>query len=120
VVVFATQGSIRAALAPQPTMETQLQTIDTVLALTSQDDRVLDSGGGLYLTRLPAYRYFYLNSDVLRLLPPDDLIPEVLAALRNPRVKVVFLEDSLPEPIRDAMREGFAPIPDSFGARVRR
>jgi hypothetical protein len=101
-------------------MDAQLRTINTVVALTSPDDRVFDSGTGLYLTRLPAYRYFYLNTDVLRLRPPEEWTREVLAALQNPRVKVAFAEDFLPGPIVEFVRDRFAPIPECEPARLRR
>jgi len=120
LVLFATVPALRAALGPRESMDAQLRTINTVVALTGPDDRVFDSGTGLYLTRLPAYRYFYLNTDVLRLRPPEEWTREVLAALQDPRVKVAFAEDFLPGPIVEFVRDRFAPIPECEPARLRR
>ena len=119
LVLFATIPGVRAALTPRESMDGQLRTINAVLALTGPDDRVFDSGTGLFLTRLPAYRYFYLNTDVLRLKPAEEWTRDVLPALQNPRVKVAFAEDFLPRPIVDFVRDRFAPIPGGEPARVR-
>jgi hypothetical protein len=119
LVLVATVRPVRAAFEPRQSMDAQLRTIHTVIALTDRDDRVLDVGSGLYLTRLPAYRYFYLNSDVVRLLPEEKLTREVLAALQNPRIKVVLGDSGLPRPIVDFVRAHFAPIQGLEPARLR-
>jgi hypothetical protein len=120
LVLFATVPGVRAALRPRESMEAQLRTINTVVALTGPDDRVFDTGTGLYLTRLPAYRYFFLNTDVLRLKSAEEWTRDVLAALENPRVKVAFADDPLPDPIVEFVRDRFALIPGSEPARLRR
>jgi hypothetical protein len=120
LIVLATVPAIRAALTPQRPIDWQLRTINTVVSVTGPDDRVLDTSQGLYLTRLPAYRYFYLNPDVVRLLPPDQLTEGLLAALQNPRVKVAFADETLPGPVAAFVRDRFALIPYGAPARLRR
>jgi hypothetical protein len=120
LMLFATVPAIRAAVAPQRTIDSQLRTINAVVSVTTPEDRVLDTSQGLYLTRLPAYRYFYLNPDVVRLLEPAELTRGLLAALQNPRVKVAFVDDALPGPVAEFVRESFALIPYGAPARLRR
>jgi hypothetical protein len=87
--------------------------LDKVLSLTGRDDRVFDCWTGLYLTRKPAFRYFYLNTDVQRLFDPAVLEREVLQALRNPDVRLVIADpdcERLPPGIQLYVQREFAPV----------
>lgn len=102
----------RTARAEAPAMDEQLAVIERVRAITAPDDRVLDCWTGLFLTRLPAYRYFYLNGDIQRMLPQTALEHDLLAALENPRVKVVIADEDcgrLPATVRRAIGRRFVP-----------
>jgi 4-amino-4-deoxy-L-arabinose transferase-like glycosyltransferase len=104
-------------------LETDIRSIDQVVGLTAPDDRVLDCWTGLYLTRLPAYRYFFLNSDVQRLLSPEKLEQDLLDRLRDPKVKVVIRDryfERLPLPVITQVEKQFAPLPDFPFLWVRR
>ena len=111
-VVLPPTLSVRNDLEP---MEEQLTILNKVLDLTSHHDRVFDCFTGLYLTRLPAYRYFYLNTDVQRLFTRDELRREVRQALRQPEVKLVITDPDfshLPRSIHRLAGTEFAPVPD--------
>lgn len=98
-----------------PSMRPQLVILKRVLELTEPSDRVFDCFTGLYLTRLPAYRYFFLNSDVQRLLTPEELRQGVIRALGNPTVKLLLLDRDcrkLPAPIHRSIEETFVPLDD--------
>jgi hypothetical protein len=95
------------------TMQDQLTVLDKVLSLTGRDDRVFDCWTGLYLTRKPAFRYFYLNTDVQRLFDPAVLEREVQQALRNPDVRLVIADpdcERLPPGIQLYVQGEFAPV----------
>lgn len=96
------------------TMQDQLGILTKVLELTGPEDRVFDCWTGLYLTRRPASRHFYLNTDVQRLLGPGALEAEVLPALRNPEVRLVISDEDcghLPSSIQSYVQQEFAPVP---------
>lgn len=93
----------------------QLDIIHTVRAVTRPEQRVFACWSGLYLTRLPAYRYFFLNSDVQRLLGPEKMERELHAMLSRVEV-TTYLHDrncnELPQSVRQRLRRTFAPHPD--------
>jgi hypothetical protein len=97
------------------TYERQLDIINTVRAVTRPDQRVFSCWSGLYLTRLPAYRYFFLNSDVQRLLDREKMESELLAMLSHVDV-ATYLHDrncnELPRSVKLMLRETFVPHPD--------
>ncbi len=98
----------------------ELEVLRNVLAETRPDQRVLDFWTGLYLTRLPAYRYFFLNSDVQRLLSPGQLERDLERVLDDPRVAVVIVDNNfprLPKSVRQRIRTDFTPEQD-FGFAV--
>lgn len=99
-------------LRKQVSKDMQLAVIEKVREITGERDRVLDCWSGLYLTRLPAYRYFYLNSDLLRLLDPTVLERELHACLDDPAVKVVITgrHYRLPASVRDRVEQEFLPV----------
>ena len=102
------------ALRSAPPMTGQLLVLRKVRELTTRDDRVLDCWTGLYLTRLPAYRYFFLNSDIQRLIPPDTLEQDLLRVLDDPRVTLVVVDEyckRLPRKVLRLVGEKFAPTP---------
>jgi hypothetical protein len=106
---------VLALRSVRPTFDAQIKAINQVVKGTSPEDRVLDCWTGLYLTRLPAYRYFYLNSDVQRLLPSRKLEQDLLAALGDPRVKMVIWDQYftvLPHPVIEQTRAQFSPLPN--------
>ncbi|MFN8547854.1 MAG: glycosyltransferase family 39 protein [Candidatus Eisenbacteria bacterium] len=105
------------ALLPVQRQGVEVEVLRTVLRATRPEDRVLDLWSGLYLTRLPAYRYFFLNSDVIRLLPPGKLESELLGVLDDPRVRAVIVDDHfrlLPASVRQRIRSEFA-VDRDFG-----
>jgi len=109
-------------LREQPSKDRQLQVIDRVCELSAEGERVFDCWTGLYLTRLPAYRYFYLNSDVLRLLDRDQLREGLLSSLDNPKVKVVIVDrffEVLPVAVRARIQQEFVAV-SGFPLLVRR
>ncbi len=123
ILLGAAVPPIVSLRAETETMGAQLDAIDEVRKVTSRDDRVLDCWSGLYLTRLPAYRYFYLNSDVRRLLPPGQLERDLTRVLQDPRVRVVIFDDEcakLPAAVTQSIDEQFSPIPDFPFLRLRR
>jgi hypothetical protein len=119
-VLLAAVPAVGSVRTPQRPIDSQLRTINAVISVTAPDDRVLDTSQGLYLTRLPAYRYFYLNPDIVRLLPADQLTQGLLSALQDPRVKVAFADDNLPGPVAEFVRDRFDLIPGGAPARLRR
>jgi hypothetical protein len=115
MVLLATIPPWVSHLEDRSSMEKQLAVIHKVLEVTHRDDRVFDCWTGLYLTRLPAYRYFYLNSDVQRLFRPEDLERGVLAALENPHVRLVIADANcgrLPGEVRRFVAQRFTPLPE--------
>lgn len=107
-------------LLPVQRQGVEIDVMRTVLQATDSKDRVLDLWSGLYLTRLPAYRYFFLNSDVIRLLPPAQLEADLLRVLDDRRVRTVIIDDHfrlLPASTRQRIREEFAVVRD-FGFLV--
>ena len=99
-----------------PSMDRQLRILERVLDVSEPSDRVFDCFSGLYLTRLPAYRYFYLNPDIRRLFTPEELEREVLRALDDPGVTLVLMDGEcrrLPAPVQRFIRSTFAPLPGS-------
>jgi len=102
------------------THRAQLEVIQAVRASSTSRQRVFACWSGLYLTRLPAYRYFFLNSDVQRLLDPEKLERELLELLAHPEV-AVYLPDrncnKLPRGVKRKLRETFMPHSD-FPRRV--
>jgi hypothetical protein len=96
--------------AEAETMDPQLKIIRRVIQNTSPEDRVMDCWTGLYLTRLPAYRYFYLNSDVQRLLPQEKLEADLLEVLADQRTKVVIQDghfQKLPRQVLENVQNAF-------------
>ena len=94
-----------------------------VVEVTEPGDRVFDCWTGLYLTRLPAYRYFFLLSDVFRVIDPQTLERELLEALANPEVKVVIVDTHfplLPRPVQTYVKSEFSQRPGFDGLLVRR
>ena len=95
------------------TMADQLSVLAQVLTLTGADDRVLDCWTGLYLTRRPAYRYFYLNSDVQRLFDPSGAGGRIAArasqSRRAPGHRGPDCE-RLPLGVRHYVESEFAPV----------
>ncbi|MEZ4654175.1 MAG: hypothetical protein R3E12_11465 [Candidatus Eisenbacteria bacterium] len=95
----------------------EIDILRQVLAVTKPGDRVLDCWTGLYLTRRPAYRYFFLNADVQRLLDAGTMEADLLRILDDPQVTAVILDDftlELPMPVQNKIRRDFANIRD-FG-----
>lgn len=97
------------------THQSQLEIIDTVRAATKPDQRVFACWSGLYLTRLPAYRYFFLNSDVQRLLDPVQMERDLHAVLSRADV-AIYLHDrncnELPNRVKLRLKRTFTPHPD--------
>jgi hypothetical protein len=112
------------------TMQAQLQRMSRILALTRPGDRVLDHWTGLYLTRLPAYHYFYLNSDILRLIPRQRLEDDLTRLLDEGRLQLYIPDPHsrlLPPTVLARLQSAFSwdaqarvfytPIRDSAGGR---
>jgi 4-amino-4-deoxy-L-arabinose transferase-like glycosyltransferase len=102
------------AMRPVPPMTGQLDVLRKVRELTNRDERVLDCWTGLYLTRLPAYRYFFLNSDIQRLIPRETLEQDLLRMLDNPRVTLMIVDDDcrrLPDAALRRVQQLFNPVP---------
>lgn len=98
-------------------MGIEIDILREVLAATEPGDRVFDCWTGLYLTRLPAYRYFFLNADVQRLLDARRMEEDLLRALDDPAVTAVILDDfvlELPTSVQNKIRTDFPNIKD-FG-----
>jgi hypothetical protein len=98
-------------------MGIEIDILREVLAVTKPGDRVFDCWTGLYLTRLPAYRYFFLNADVQRLLEPRRMEEDLLRMLNDPEVTAVILDDfvlELPISVQNKIRLDFANVQD-FG-----
>ncbi|MEW6747325.1 MAG: glycosyltransferase family 39 protein [Planctomycetota bacterium] len=115
-------GAVWNARKPE-ILELQLRVLNRVLDVTQPGDRVFDCWTGLYLTRLPAFRYFFLNSDVQRLFAPGELEAQLGPALRDPRVRVVIRDAyfaTLPESMQSYALAEFAPLPDANLILVRR
>jgi 4-amino-4-deoxy-L-arabinose transferase-like glycosyltransferase len=96
-----------------PPMDRQLRILDQVLEASDPGDRVFDCFSGLYLTRLHAHRYFYLNSDIQRLFAPEELEQSVSRALEDPAVRLVLMDRDcrrLPAAVQRSIRNRFAPI----------
>ncbi len=114
-LALSTAMPLRYQLLRSDTYQRQLDIINTVRAVTRPDQRVFSCWNGLYLTRLPAYRYFFLNSDVQRLLDRDQLERELLAMLSHVEVST-YLHDrncnELPRSVKIRLRETFEPHPD--------
>jgi hypothetical protein len=120
VGALALVGLLTAVLVPPglalrldaESMDKQLRVLDRVLELTRPEDRVFDCWTGLYLTRRPAHRYFYLNTDIQRLFEPSALQARLLAALRNPEVRLVIWDRDcarLPAAVRHYVANEFTP-----------
>lgn len=107
---------LRYQLVRTNSYQPQIDIINTVRAVTRPDQRVFSCWSGLYLTRLPAYRYFFLNSDVQRLLDPVEMERELLAVLSRTEV-ATYLHDrncnELPRSVKLKLRQTFVPHPDS-------
>lgn len=115
VVLAATLPAILFAVRTASPMERQIGIMRKVIEVTDRNDLVFDCWTGLFLTRLPAYRYFYLNTDVQCLLPPDAMERDLLLSLQDPRVKLVIADAfvaQLPGTFQAYLRERFAPIPE--------
>ena len=98
-------------------MGIEIDILREVLAVTKPGDRVFDCWTGLYLTRMPAYRYFFLNADVQRLLDPAQMEADLLRVLDQPDVTAVILDDfvlELPIAVQNKIRRDFPDIQD-FG-----
>jgi 4-amino-4-deoxy-L-arabinose transferase-like glycosyltransferase len=96
-----------------PPMDRQLRILEQVLEASGPGERVFDCFSGLYLTRLHAHRYFYLNSDIQRLLAPEELERGVSRALEDPAVRLVLMDRDcrrLPAPVQRSIRNRFAPL----------
>jgi hypothetical protein len=96
-----------------PPMDRQLRILEQVLEASEPGDRVFDCFSGLYLTRLHAHRYFYLNSDIQRLFAPEELEQGVSRALEDPAVRLVLMDRDcrrLPAPVQRSIRNRFAPL----------
>ncbi len=96
-------------------MGIEIDIMREVLAVTKPGDRVFDCWTGLYLTRLPAYRYFFLNADVQRLLDARQMEEDLLRALDDPGVTAVILDDfvlELPISVQNKIRLDFPNIKD--------
>lgn len=87
---------------------TQLEVLQRVVRASAPGERVLDAWTGLYLTRLPAARHFYLNLDLINVLAPAALEHELDRALDRPEVRIV---------IRD---RHFTRLPSAITARIER
>jgi hypothetical protein len=114
ILLLATLPAAGSMYRSAPSMERQLAVVRKVIEVTGRDDRVLDCWTGLYLTRLPAYRYFFLNSDVQRLIPPAQLQRDLLTALEDPRVKLVIAGpyfELLPASVHQFVKDKFDPLP---------
>lgn len=101
-----------------PSMDRQLRILERVLEVSEPGDRVFDCFSGLYLTRLHAHRYFYLNTDIQRLFAPEDLERSVLRALEAPDVRLVLMDRDcrrLPTPVQRSIRSSFAPLQGGSG-----
>ncbi len=112
--LLASGPAFLSMVGKEPFLRQQLPILRQVLEVTGRDDRVLDCWTGLYLTRLPAYRFFFLNSDVQRLIPRRQLEGDLLTALDDPRVKVVIRDPYfklLPDAVQQRVDERFAPLP---------
>jgi hypothetical protein len=100
-------------LGTTPSMDRQLRILEQVLEASEPGDRVFDCFSGLYLTRLHAHRYFYLNSDIQRLFAPEELERGVSSALESPDVQLVLMDSNcrrLPAPVQRSIRNSFAPL----------
>jgi hypothetical protein len=109
--------------AQPQTMDQQLRIIQRVIQIASPEDQILDCWTGLYLTRLPAYRYFYLNSDVQRILSPDKLTSDLLEVLDDRKTKVVIRDsyfEQLPRSVLESVQKAYAPDKDFPFLWVRR
>jgi hypothetical protein len=98
-------------------MGIEIEIMHEVLEVTEPGDRVFDCWTGLYLTRMPAYRYFFLNADVQRLLDPKQMEADLLRVLDQPDVTAVILDDfvlELPIAVQNKIRGDFPDIQD-FG-----
>ncbi len=96
-----------------PSMEPQLRILERVLEVSDPGDRVFDCFSGLYLTRLHAHRYFYLNTDIQQLFAPEELERGILRALDAPDVTVVLMDRGcrrLLAPVKQSIRSSFAPL----------
>jgi 4-amino-4-deoxy-L-arabinose transferase-like glycosyltransferase len=112
----------RLLRAERPSMAAQILTIRQVLRVTQPGDRVLDCWNGLYLGRLPAYRYFYINPAILSVIDPAQVERDLRERLQDPAVQVVLegrFYELLPAPIRREIRQRFERLPRSI-VRVRR
>ncbi len=101
-----------------PPMDRQLRILERVLEASEPGDRVFDCFSGLYLTRLPAYRYFYLNTDIRRLFVPEELERGIVRALEDPDVTLVLMDREcrrLPAPVHRVIRSNFAPLRGGSG-----
>jgi hypothetical protein len=111
VLVAATAPPIWSLRFQLGTMVSQVNIIREVRGLVGPDERVFDCWSGLYLTRLPAYRYFFLPSDVQRLLGPERLERDLRPVLENRRVKVVIVDrrsfEQLPPRILQLVEDRF-------------
>jgi hypothetical protein len=95
----------------------------SVLSVTHPGERVFDCWTGLYLTRKPAFPYFFLLSDVIRVLEPERFEADLLGALRNPEVTAAIIDrnfEILPASVRAYVRRAFVAEADVPGLRVRR
>jgi len=100
----------------------QSDVLRRVLEASRPGDRVFDCWTGLYLTRLPAYRYFYLNFDIQSTLDREALETDLLRALRNPEVRVAIVDANcanLPRSVLAFIRKDFAPLPGTKLVRFR-
>lgn len=103
------------SILPVQRQGVEVEILRTVLATARPGERVLDLWSGLYLTRLPAYRYFFLNSDVIRLLPASRLEQDLERVLNDPTVTVVIADDHfalLPHAIQQRIRSEFTLVED--------
>jgi hypothetical protein len=72
------------------TQDGQRRRLSKVLELTRPGERVFDCWNGAYLSRLPAFYFFYLNYDIQPIVPHERLSGELPRRLLAPDVRLAI------------------------------
>ncbi|MBW2420832.1 MAG: glycosyltransferase family 39 protein [Deltaproteobacteria bacterium] len=115
--------AVSRSLNQYGTQDQQRRRLAKVLELTRPGDRVFDCWSGTYLSRLPAFYFFYLNYDIQPIVPPARLRDELPQRLLAPDVRVAIWDShcaALPPAVHRVVARHYRAVAGYPLLRVRR
>jgi hypothetical protein len=123
LLAAALAPAIGKSLGQYGTQAQQRRRLAKVLELTRPGDRVFDCWNGAYLSRLPAFYYFYLNYDIQPIVPPARLRDELPRRLLAPDARLVIWDShcaALPASVHNVVARHYREVASDPLLRVRR